>query len=191
MVSQDFAKSSAETISSFLFVACGIVSKAPCFHCYIQLGIQPLMTNNNYWSLQLMLLPLSLQALKEFDLYDDTHRLRITVSNMKNGNSRKKLEDIKTAVLKGLNNIAAAPGAQFAHVPPRHQIVSFAHLPPPTPLPLPLCPLLVQVLDRVCNSHACSFLTSDTHTMQYLSWVIPSYICDIRLKPEHPAHPPQ
>ncbi|KAL3152707.1 hypothetical protein ABBQ38_012298 [Trebouxia sp. C0009 RCD-2024] len=61
-------------------------------------------------------------ALKEFDLYDDTHRLRITVSNMKNGNSRKKLEEIKTAVLKGLNNIAAAPGAQFAPVPPRHQI---------------------------------------------------------------------
>jgi len=25
-----------------------------------------------------------LQALKEFDLYADTHRLRITVSNMKN-----------------------------------------------------------------------------------------------------------
>lgn len=65
-----------------------------------------------------------LQALKEFDLYDDTHRLRITVSNMKNGNSRKKLEEIKTSVLKALSNIAAAPGAQFAPVPPRHQIVS-------------------------------------------------------------------
>ena len=65
-----------------------------------------------------------LQALKEFDLYDDTHRLRITVSNMKNGNSRKKLEEIKTSVLKALSNIAAAPGAQFAPEPPRHQIVS-------------------------------------------------------------------
>jgi len=65
-----------------------------------------------------------MQALKEFDLYDDTHRLRITVSNMKNGNSRKKLEEIKTSVLKALSNIAAAPGAQFAPVPPRHQIVS-------------------------------------------------------------------
>ncbi len=65
-----------------------------------------------------------LQALKEFDLYDDTHRLRITVSNMKNGNSRKKLEEIKTSVLKALSNIAAAPGAQFAPVPPRHHIVS-------------------------------------------------------------------
>ena len=64
-----------------------------------------------------------MQALKEFDLYDDTHRLRITVSNMKNGNSRKKLEEIKTSVLKALSNIAAAPGAQFAPVPPRHQIV--------------------------------------------------------------------
>lgn len=61
-------------------------------------------------------------ALREFDLYDDTHRLRITVSNMKNGNSRKKLEEIKTSVLKALSNIAAAPGAQFAPVPPRHQI---------------------------------------------------------------------
>ncbi len=65
-----------------------------------------------------------MQALKEFDLYDDTHRLRITVSNMKNGNSRKKLEEIKTSVLKALSNIHAAPGAQFAPVPPRHQIVS-------------------------------------------------------------------
>ena len=64
------------------------------------------------------------QALKEFDLYDDTHRLRITVSNMKNGNSRRKLEEIKTSVLKALSNIDAAPGAQFAPVPPRHQIVS-------------------------------------------------------------------
>ena len=69
-----------------------------------------------------------LQALKEFDLYDDTHRLRITVSNMKNGNSRRKLEEIKTSVLKGLSNIASAPGAQFAPVPPRHQIVSSHHV---------------------------------------------------------------
>ena len=58
-------------------------------------------------------------------MYDDTHRLRITVSNMKNGNSRRKLEEIKTSVLKALSNIDAAPGAQFAPVPPRHQIVSF------------------------------------------------------------------
>ena len=64
------------------------------------------------------------QALREFDLYDDTHRLRITVSNMKNGNSRKKLEEIKTSVLKGLSKIAPAPGAQFAPVPARHHIVS-------------------------------------------------------------------
>lgn len=65
------------------------------------------------------------QALKEFDLYDDTHRLRITVSNMKNGNSRRKLEEIKTAVLKGLSKIAPAPGAQFAQAPPRHRIVCY------------------------------------------------------------------
>ena len=82
-----------------------------------------------------------LQALKEFDLYDDTHRLRITVSNMKNGNSRKKLEEIKTAVLKGLNNIAAAPGAQFAPVPPRHQIVSLPTSGPPTSGPPPRPPI--------------------------------------------------
>lgn len=46
---------------------------------------------------------------------------------MKNGNSRRKLEEIKTSVLKGLSKIAPAPGAQFAPVPARHQIVSAVH----------------------------------------------------------------
>jgi histone deacetylase 1/2 len=48
----------------------------------------------------------------------DTHRLRISVSNMKNANTREQLELIKTTVLDNLSHLAAAPSAHMAARPP-------------------------------------------------------------------------
>ena len=48
----------------------------------------------------------------------DTHRLRISVSNMKNANTREELELIKATVLKNLRDLDAAPSAQLAPRPP-------------------------------------------------------------------------
>ena len=59
-------------------------------------------------------------ALAEYDYYLDTHRLRISVSNMKNTNSRASLEHIKATVLANLSQLPPAPGAQFASRPPVH-----------------------------------------------------------------------
>ena len=53
----------------------------------------------------------------------DTHKLRITVSNMKNANSRKQLDEIKNTVLQNLSNIKSPPGGQMAAIPPQHQLV--------------------------------------------------------------------
>ncbi|KAK9845660.1 hypothetical protein WJX84_005953 [Apatococcus fuscideae] len=60
-------------------------------------------------------------ALREFDYYADTRKLRITVSNMKNANSREQLEAIKTVVLQNLSRLNAAPGAAIAPVPAQYQ----------------------------------------------------------------------
>ena len=48
----------------------------------------------------------------------DTHRLRISVSNMKNANSREALERIKRTVLDNLSHLPAAPSAHMAPRPP-------------------------------------------------------------------------
>lgn len=58
-------------------------------------------------------------ALSEYDYYMDTHRLRISTSNMKNANTRARLEEIKTTVLDNLSRLPAAPGAPMAIPPPR------------------------------------------------------------------------
>lgn len=60
------------------------------------------------------------EALRNYDYYMDTHRLRISVSNMKNANSREQLEHIKTTVLQNLAQLDAAPSAHMAPRPPAH-----------------------------------------------------------------------
>ena len=50
----------------------------------------------------------------------DTHRLRISVSNMKNANTREQLEHIKLTVLRNLSQMDAAPSAQLAPRPPAY-----------------------------------------------------------------------
>lgn len=63
---------------------------------------------------------LPMEALRNYDYYMDTHRLRISVSNMKNANSREALETIKNTVLKNLAQLDAAPSAHMAPRPPAH-----------------------------------------------------------------------
>ncbi len=58
------------------------------------------------------------EALSEYDFYMDTHRLRISVSNMKNANTREKLEEIRVTVLNNLSKLPAAPSAPMAPRPP-------------------------------------------------------------------------
>ena len=48
----------------------------------------------------------------------DTHRLRISVSNMKNANTRDKLEAIRVSVLSNLSKLPPAPSAPLAPRPP-------------------------------------------------------------------------
>ena len=70
----------------------------------------------------------------------DTHRLRISVSNMRNANTRQQLEHIKLTVLRNLGAMDAAPSAQLAPRPPAFIKVllqcclSAASGPPPPPL---------------------------------------------------------
>ncbi len=59
-------------------------------------------------------------ALRSYDYYMDTHRLRISVSNMKNANTREQLEHIKTTVLRNLSSMDAAPSAYMAPRPPAY-----------------------------------------------------------------------
>ena len=69
----------------------------------------------------------------------DTHRLRISVSNMRNANTRQQLEHIKLTVLRNLGAMDAAPSAQLAPRPPAFIKVllqcgfSTASGPPPPP----------------------------------------------------------
>ncbi|KAG2437411.1 hypothetical protein HXX76_006063 [Chlamydomonas incerta] len=58
------------------------------------------------------------KALDEYNMYLDTQRLRIAVSNMKNANERPELEQIKIAVLAYLSQLPPVPSAQMAYVPP-------------------------------------------------------------------------
>ena len=60
------------------------------------------------------------KALSNYDYYMDTHRLRISVSNMKNANTREQLEHIKLTVLRNLSQMDAAPSAQLAPRPPAY-----------------------------------------------------------------------
>ncbi len=57
-------------------------------------------------------------ALSEYNYYMDTSKLRITVSNMKNANSRVELERIKTTILENLSKLPAAPSVPFESRPP-------------------------------------------------------------------------
>ena len=68
------------------------------------------------------------EALSEYDFYMDTHRLRISVSNMKNANTREKLEEIRVTVLNNLSKLPAAPSAPMAPRPPSNFRVP--HRPP-------------------------------------------------------------
>ena len=76
-----------------------------------------------------MLVPprLPTEALRNYDYYMDTHRLRISVSNMKNANSREQLEHIKLTVLQNLSQLDAAPSAHMAPRPPAHIKVPPCH----------------------------------------------------------------
>jgi len=62
------------------------------------------------------------KALAEFDYYMDTHKLRITVSNMKNANSEKELLTMRDTILANLGSLPPAPSVQFAAVPPKYEI---------------------------------------------------------------------
>ncbi len=68
-----------------------------------------------------------MEALRNYDYYMDTHRLRISVSNMKNANSREQLEHIKLTVLQNLAQLDAAPSAHMAPRPPAHIKVPPCH----------------------------------------------------------------
>ncbi|GAX76784.1 hypothetical protein CEUSTIGMA_g4230.t1 [Chlamydomonas eustigma] len=57
-------------------------------------------------------------ALKDYNYYLDTQRLRIAVSNMKNTNTREELEEVKIQVLQHLANLPPVPSAQMAERPP-------------------------------------------------------------------------
>lgn len=62
-------------------------------------------------------------AYREYDYYMDTHRLRIAVSNMKNANSRERLDEIRTTVLANLSQLPPAPSAQMQVAPPKTELV--------------------------------------------------------------------
>lgn len=76
-------------------------------------------------SRQFLLCSLPTKALSNYDYYMDTHRLRISVSNMKNANTQEELELIKTTVLQNLCAMDAAPSAQMAPRPPAYIKVNF------------------------------------------------------------------
>ena len=59
-----------------------------------------------------------MEALSEYDFYMDTHRLRISVGNMENANTREKLEAIRVSVLSNLSKLPPAPSAPLAPRPP-------------------------------------------------------------------------
>ena len=62
-------------------------------------------------------------AYRDFDYYMDTHRLRIATSNMKNANTRERLDEIRTTILQNLKELPAAPSAQMQVAPPKTEMV--------------------------------------------------------------------
>ena len=64
------------------------------------------------------------KALSDFDYYMDTHKLRITVSNMKNANTVAQLESMRDTVLQNLSQLPPAPSVPFTRPPPKYQVVS-------------------------------------------------------------------
>ena len=64
------------------------------------------------------------KALSEFDYYMDTHKLRITVSNMKNANTVAQLQSMRDTVLQNLSQLPPAPSVPFTRPPPKYQVVS-------------------------------------------------------------------
>jgi hypothetical protein len=62
-------------------------------------------------------------AYRDYDYYMDTHRLRIAVSNMKNANTRERLDEIRTTCLRNLALLPPAPSAQMQVAPPKTELV--------------------------------------------------------------------
>lgn len=63
------------------------------------------------------------KALEEFDYYMDTHKLRITVSNMKNANTQSQLMSMRDSIIQNLSALPAVPSVPFAEVPPPTSLV--------------------------------------------------------------------
>lgn len=61
-------------------------------------------------------------ALREYNYYMDTGRLRIETSNMRNANTPEHLEMIKNRCLENLSRLPAAPGAPMEDRPPHHVV---------------------------------------------------------------------
>ena len=78
------------------------------------------------------------KALSDFDYYMDTHKLRITVSNMKNANTVAQLESMRDTVLQNLSQLPPAPSVPFTRPPPKYQVVSL-----PSCCQLPTCRAIV------------------------------------------------
>ncbi len=68
------------------------------------------------------------KALSEFDYYMDTHKLRITVSNMKNANSEQELLAMRDTILQNLGSLPPVPSVQFAPIAPKHDLVRIPRL---------------------------------------------------------------
>jgi len=58
------------------------------------------------------------QALADMNYYQDTGRLRIQTSNMKNANTREYLDKLVQQCLQNLSKLPAAPSVGFQSVPP-------------------------------------------------------------------------
>lgn len=66
--------------------------------------------------------------MSEFDYYMDTHKLRITVSNMKNANSEQELMAMRDTILQNLGSLPPVPSVQFAPIAPKHDLVRIPRL---------------------------------------------------------------
>ncbi len=55
----------------------------------------------------------------------DTHKLRITVSNMKNANTVAALESMRDTVLQNLAHLPPAPSVPFTRPPPKFEVVRY------------------------------------------------------------------
>ncbi|GMH39063.1 hypothetical protein BSKO_06961 [Bryopsis sp. KO-2023] len=64
------------------------------------------------------------RALREYNYYMDTGRLRIETSNMRNANTAEHLEMIKMRCLENLSRVPPAPGAPLQERPAHHELSS-------------------------------------------------------------------